>query len=189
MLDRSRWALWRIITLAAALGLMGFLWTQRSRFAPLEVGATIPSYSATKLDGGGELSLDALRGKVVLLNVWATWCIPCVTEMPALERLYRQFKNDGLEIVAVSVDAGFGQTDDLGRPGGDVRAFVKERDLTFTVLLDPQRRVERLFQLVGVPTTIVIDRDGRIVRKAVGIEAWDDEEHQAEVRQLLAQSE
>ena len=189
MFDRSRWALWRIITLAAALGLMGFLWTQRSRFAPLEVGATIPSYSATRLDGGGELSLDALRGKVVLLNVWATWCVPCVTEMPALERLYRQFRNDGLEIVAVSVDAGFGQTDDLGRPGGDVRAFVKERDLTFTVLLDPQRRVERLFQLVGVPTTIVIDREGRIVRKAVGIEAWDDQEHQAEMRQLLAQSE
>jgi peroxiredoxin len=168
---RSRWALWRIVTLAAALGLMGFLWTQRSRFAPLEVGATIPSYSATKLDGG-ELSLDALRGKVVLLNVWATWCV-----------------NDGLEIVAVSVDAGFGQTDDLGRPGGDVRAFVKERDLTFTVLLDPQRRVERLFQLVGVPTTIVIGRDGRIARKAVGIEAWDDQEHQAEMRQLLKQSE
>jgi peroxiredoxin len=185
---RSRWALWRIVTLAAALGLMGFLWTQRSRFAPLEVGATIPSYSATKLDGG-ELSLDALRGKVVLLNVWATWCVPCVTEMPALERLYRQFRNDGLEIVAVSVDAGFGQTDDLGRPGGDVRAFVKERDLTFTVLLDPQRRVERLFQLVGVPTTIVIGRDGRIARKAVGIEAWDDQEHQAEMRQLLKQSE
>ena len=185
MFDRSRWALWRIITLAAALGLMGFLWTQRSRFAPLEVGATIPSYSATRLDGG-ELSLDALRGKVVLLNVWATWCVPCVTEMPALERLYRQFRNDGLEIVAVSVDAGFGQTDNLGRPGGDVRAFVKERDLTFTVLLDPERRVERLFQLVGVPTTIVIGRDGRITRKAVGIEAWDDEAHQAEMRQLIA---
>src|SRR5688572_1936197 len=188
MFDRSRWALWRIVTLAAALGLMGFLWTQRARFTPLEVGATIPPYSASTLTGG-ELSLDALRGKVVLLNVWATWCLPCVTEMPALERLYRQFRNDGLEVVAVSVDAGFGQTDDLGRPGGDVRAFVKERDLTFTVLLDPQRRVERLFQLVGVPTTIVIARDGRIVRKAVGIEAWDDEEHQAEIHQLLSRTQ
>src|SRR5688572_14454507 len=182
MFDRSRWALWRIITLAAALGLMGFLWTQRSRFAPLEVGATIPSYSATKLDGG-ELSLDALRGKVVLLNVWATWCRPCVTEMPALERLYRQFHDDGLEVVAVSIDAGTGTMDDMGRPGGDVQAFVTERDLTFTILLDPRRRVEQVFQVMGVPTTIVIGRDGRIARKAVGIEAWDDEAHQAEIRQ------
>ncbi|MEX2281597.1 MAG: TlpA disulfide reductase family protein [Gemmatimonadota bacterium] len=182
----SRWALWRIITMAAALGLVVMLWLQRSRFAPLEVGMKVPAYSATALNGA-EVSLESLRGKVVLLNVWATWCRPCVTEMPALERLYRQFRNDGLEVVAVSVDAGAGIMDDLGRPGGDVNAFVNERNLTFTVLLDPRRRVEQLFQLVGIPTTIVIGRDGRIARKAIGIEVWDDAEHQAEIRHLLAQ--
>ncbi len=186
MLERSRWALWRIITLAATLGLVALLWSQRLRFAPLEVGSKVPAYSATSLDGS-ERSLEDLRGKVVLLNIWATWCRPCVTEMPALETLYKQFRSDGLEVVAVSVDAGVGLADGLGRPGGDVKAFVTERNLTFTVLLDPKRRVEQVFQVVGIPTTIVIDRAGRIVRKAIGIEAWDDEKHQAEMRQLLAQ--
>jgi peroxiredoxin len=186
MFNRSNWALWRVLTMAAALGITALLWVQRARFAPLEVGMKVPAYSAPALNGV-DVSLDELRGKVVLLNVWATWCRPCVTEMPALERLYRQFHQDGLEVVAVSVDAGAGIMDDLGRPGGDVKAFVNERNLTFTVLLDPRRRVEQLFQVVGIPTTVVIGRDGRIARKAIGIEVWDDDEHQAEIRQLLAQ--
>jgi peroxiredoxin len=184
MFDRSRWNLWRIAGLFVIALLVTLLWAQRGRFAPLEIGARVPSYSATTLSGA-ERSLADYQGKVVLLNVWATWCRPCVQEMPALERLYQQFKGDGLEVVAVSIDAGLGVLDPFGRQGGDVAAFVRDHGLTFTILLDPKNRIEPLFQLTGIPTTVVIDRKGRIVRKAIGIEAWDDEKHQAEVRALL----
>jgi cytochrome c biogenesis protein CcmG/thiol:disulfide interchange protein DsbE len=185
MPDRARWGLWRILTLIAIAGLIVLLWSQRGRFAPLEVGSMAPAYSAPALQGG-ERSLADYRGKVVVLNVWATWCQPCVKEMPALQRLYEQFRSDGLEVVAVSVDAGIGATDEFGRAGGDVGEFVREFELGFTILLDPKRRIEQQFGLSGVPTTIIIDRAGRIARKAIGIEVWDDEAHQAEMRELLA---
>ena len=104
------------IALALSLAsLMVLAWTQRDRFVPVGVGARAPSYSAPDLKGR-PLSLASLQGKVVVLNVWATWCPPCRAEMPALQRLYDELRDQGLEVVAVSVDAPIGSFAGPGRP-------------------------------------------------------------------------
>ncbi|MGH7468484.1 MAG: peroxiredoxin family protein [Longimicrobiales bacterium] len=185
MLASSPRRLLRVLVLAFVAILIALGWTQRHRFAPIEKGSLAPAYSAPALDGQ-PVALADFKGKVVLLNVWATWCRPCVQEMPALERIFRELAPEGLAVVAVSVDAPVGGFDSMGNAGGDIRAFVREYDLSFTILHDARRRVQPLFGLFGLPTTVVIDRSGRIVRKAIGIEAWDDEPHRAELRALLA---
>src|SRR5688500_1364907 len=119
---RTRNRLWRGALAFALASLLLLAWTQRDRFAPVGAGSRAPAYSAPTLDGQ-TVSLASLRGKVVVLNVWATWCRPCLQEMPALERLHQQLSSQGLAIVAVSVDAPIGTAGPLGQPGGDVRAF------------------------------------------------------------------
>src|SRR5262245_45980036 len=181
----SKRGTWRVGVVIAIAILIVLGWTQRHRFVMLTAGSRAPEYSAKTLDGR-EVSLASLRGKVVLLNVWATWCYPCVKEMPTLQHAYELLKNDGLEVVAVSVDAPVGSLDPVGNPGGDVPAFVKELGLTFTILRDPQRKIDTTFALIGIPSTFVIDRSGKIVKKVVGIASWDDQEHLRELRALLA---
>jgi peroxiredoxin len=185
MQTRSQRRLLRVVLLAIVALLMALGWTQRHRFTPLETGARAPRYSARTLEGA-EVALSDFAGKVVLLNVWATWCRPCVKEMPALERVYRELGPLGLVVVAVSVDAPLGGFDSLGNPGGDIRAFAREHQLSFTILHDAKRTIQPRFGLFGLPTTVVIDRSGRIVRKATGFETWDDARHRAELRALLA---
>ena len=167
------------------LSLPVLAWSQRDRFIPVAVGSRVPAYSAPDLDGNA-VSLASLRGKVVVLNVWATWCAPCRAEMPALERLYQELGDEGLEVVAVSVDAPLGSFSGPGRPGGDVRAFVEQYGLTFRVLHDRKGWIEDLLLVPGLPTTFVIDRDGRIAQKVVGARQWDALNYVAYFRQLLA---
>lgn len=170
----------------AALVLVGaFLvlgWSTRSRFAPADVGATAPAYSAADL-AGRTVSLADFTGKVVLLNVWATWCVPCVREMPALQRLYDRLHERGLEVVAVSVDA---EVPAIGGGAGDVPGFARNLGLTFTILHDATGTVERTFHVSGLPVTIVITRDGRIHSKVLGAREWDDPQHASEIEKLLA---
>jgi len=166
---------------ALALGVVALLlffgWQRRDRFAPAVVGEPAPGYAAPTLDGD-TLALEALRGRVVLLNVWATWCAPCRVEMPALDRLYRQYRDDGLVVVAVSVDAG----SDAARL---VRRFVADLGLAFPVLLDPAGTVQDRFGVNGLPTTFLIDRTGRIRARLLGPAAWDRPPHTDDVRRLL----
>jgi peroxiredoxin len=165
-----------------ALGLAALvllLWSQRGSFGPADVGAEAPSYAAATL-AGDTLRLDDLRGRVVLLNVWATWCIPCVEEMPALQRLHDRLEQEGLSVVAVSVDAG-----SPGNGDADVSSFVDRFGLTFTVLRDASGRIEDAFGVAGLPTTFVIDRNGRIHRKVLGAREWDDPTLASEIQSLL----
>jgi cytochrome c-type biogenesis protein len=141
-------------------------------FRPLTVGDPAPDYVAATL-AGDRISLADLRGKVVLLNVWATWCIPCREEMPALQRLYQELGSQGLEVVAVSVDHA-GAAEDVAR-------FVDERDLDFTIGLDAALAVQDTFRTMGVPESFLIDREGRIAHRWIG--QFDPEA--AEVRDLL----
>ena len=106
--------------------------------------------------GGKTWTLKEQRGKVVLLNFWATWCPPCRKEMPDLETLYRQFKDRGLVILAVSDE-----------DAGKVRPFIAEQKVTYPILLDPGRKVNELFQIEGIPKTFVYDRNGKLVAQSI----------------------
>jgi cytochrome c biogenesis protein CcmG, thiol:disulfide interchange protein DsbE len=119
--------------------------------ARVDIGLPVPAYRSTTV-AGDSVSLEALRGKVVLLNVWATWCHPCREEMPELRAILARYESRGLELIGVSVDSDGAR--DL------VREFMTEFEMTFPVWLDPSERISTQFLLVGVPTTFLIDRDG-----------------------------
>jgi peroxiredoxin len=111
---------------------------------------------------GNPVTLGDLRGKIVFLNLWATWCAPCRAEMPSMQRLYDRFKGREFAMLAVSED-----TD-----ADDVAAFVKELNLTFPILLDSSNRLPARFGVTGYPETFVIDRDGRVIKHVIGPEDW-----------------
>ncbi|HEX2094345.1 MAG TPA: TlpA disulfide reductase family protein [Longimicrobiaceae bacterium] len=169
-MDRQWWTVGGVLLLLA--GLVGAGWVVRDRFLPVEVGTRAPGFSARDLRGR-PVSLDDLRGEVVLLNIWATWCAPCREEMPSLQRLHQRLAPEGLRIVAVSIDAAPGTISAAGQPGGDVAAFARELDLTFTLWQDPSGEIQRIYRTTGVPESFVIDRDGTIVKKVIGATEWD----------------
>lgn len=179
---------WQRVTHAlAAAALAGVLlaaWLNRERFAAVGVGSGAPEFRAFDLEGTPK-SLSDFDGRVVLLNIWATWCPPCKQEMPSLQRLYERMGGEEFEVVAVSVDARPGETDPFGRPGGDIRAFADSLGLTFTILHDPSGRIQDLYRTTGVPESFVIGRDGVIYKKVIGATEWDATEYQALVARLL----
>lgn len=123
------------------------------------MGKAVPEYRAVSVDGDS-VSLSAQRGKVVLFNVWATWCHPCRDEIPELLVLYEKYKPRGLELVGVSVDAN----------GSDeaIRSFMKDFRMTYPIWRDPDERVSTEFLVVGVPATFLIDRNGTLRWRKTG---------------------
>ena len=117
----------------------------------VEVGAPAPAYRTVALNGDS-VSLAAHRGKVVLFNIWATWCHPCRDEIPELQELHEKYRARGLELVGVSVDAD--GSDDA------IRAFMRDFRMTYPVWRDPDERVSNQFLVLGVPATFLIDREG-----------------------------
>jgi len=105
---------------------------------------------------GKSWTLKDLKGKVVLLNFWATWCPPCRKEMPDLEALYRRFGAEGLVILGVDDEEA-----------EKVKPFIAQQGITYPVLLDPGRKVNTLFRIEGIPKTFVYDRDGKIVAQSI----------------------
>jgi peroxiredoxin len=112
-------------------------------------------FTLTEINGK-TWTLQGLRGKVVLVNFWATWCPPCRKEMPDLETLYKQFKGQGLVILAISDEEE-----------SKVRPFVAGQKVTYPILLDPGRKVNELFQIEGIPKTFVYDRNGKLVAQSI----------------------
>lgn len=127
---------------------------------------------------GNTIRLEDFRGKVVFLNFWATWCIPCRLEMPAMERLYRAFKGQGFVVLAVNVQEG---------PAA-VRAFVRELKLTFPIALDPKGTAAMAYLVRGLPATYLIDRKQRIVGRAIGAREWDGKDGRAYIGELLGKT-
>lgn len=128
---------------------------------------------------GGDLHrLADHRGEVVLVNFWATWCGPCREELPILEALHRELGGEGLAIVGVNVDRG-----------GPLRVqrFSEQQGLSFPILHDPEQRVASRYAVLGYPTTVVIDREGRIVLSLLGAWDWGHPDALAWLRELLAQ--
>jgi thiol-disulfide isomerase/thioredoxin len=179
---RQWWVVGGVLALLAVLLVAG--WRARARFMPVEVGSVAPEVSATDLRGT-PVRLSQLRGQVVLLNVWATWCGPCQQEMPSMQRLYQQLRGEGLRVVAVSVDAAPGKLDLDGRTGGDVAAFAREFKLDFDIWLEPSGAIGRDYRTTGVPESFLVGRDGRIVKKVIGATEWDDPAVVELVRRLL----
>lgn len=126
---------------------------------PVRIGAPAPAYAAMTL-AGDSVSLDSLRGRVVLLNIWATWCAPCRDEIPVLEALHRDHVDDGLEILGVSVDARGEE-----RRIGDFAAGI---GMTYPIWHDPDERVSTIYRAIGVPSTYLIDRDGILRWQRIG---------------------
>jgi len=115
--------------------------------------------------GGGNASLSSYRGKVVILNFWATWCPPCRTEMPSMETLYRRFNAQGLEILAV----------DIGEDASTVQQFIRSGGYTFPVMLDSSSRVSSIYGIEAIPTSFIIDREGKIIGRVIGSIMWDNQ--------------
>ena len=160
-------------------------WMNQGRVGPVTAGTVAPDFEVGDLKGG-LAHLSDHEGDVVLLNIWATWCLPCLREMPSMERLYHDIGDKGFEIMAVSVDAELGLFDVGGQIGGDVQAFGDSLGLTFPLLHDPSGRIQRTYRTTGVPETYLIGRDGIIYKKVAGGTEWDAPEHEELIKRLLA---
>ena len=131
----------------------------------VEVGAPAPAYATVSLEGDS-VSLAKQKGKVVLLNIWATWCHPCRQEIPELRAIHARYRERGLELVGVSVDTD--GTDDA------IRSFMKDFEMTFPIWRDPDERISTTFLAIGVPATFLIDKDGILRWRKTGPIAPND---------------
>lgn len=136
----------------------------------LEKRTAAPEF-ALKDQAGKQITLTEPRGRVVFLNFWATWCPPCVQEMPALEKLHQELAKEGLVILA----ANFQETPER------VNDFFREHKLTFTALLDSDGKVSALYQAWALPVSVIINKRGELAARAIGVKDWDS----AEARQFL----
>jgi peroxiredoxin len=128
----------------------------------LDKGVAAPNFVLPDLDGK-LVSLADYKGKVVLLNIWATWCPPCVQEMPSMEKLYQTMKGEDFDILAISIDEAGAEA---------VDPFIKKHKLSFTALIDPKGILKYQYQITGVPESYIIDKKGMIVEKIIGPRDW-----------------
>ncbi len=119
----------------------------------------MPAYAAKYLDGK-PFDVKAEKGRVVLLNVWATWCAPCRYEIPQLQALHEKYRQRGFDVIGVSVD-------DVGVDA--VKQFVTENKMTYPIVLDSDGRIAHVLRTTVLPTSVMIDRDGRIVWRKIGV--------------------
>jgi peroxiredoxin len=135
-----------------------------------------PDFNGRTADGS-DLSLASLKGKVVLLNFWATWCLECRPEMPAFERLHREFSAQGLAVVGINAR----------EETSTIRKYAKELGLTFPLISDPTGKINSTYGVIGLPTTFLIGRSGRAVALAVGPREWSAKPARALIQALLAE--
>ncbi len=148
----------------------------RPEMSLIEVGSRAPDFSAVNLRTTRPADIGDYKGKVILLNIWATWCQPCRVEMPALEHLSKMFKGTDFSVVAVSIDKDDSTV---------VNAFARDLGLSFEILQDKTGDIQRIYQTTGVPESFVIDREGMIVKKVIGANEWDSPVNEALVQRLL----
>ena len=124
---------------------------------------------------GKKLSIDDLKGKLVILNFWATWCPPCRLEMPSMEKIYLEFKGEGLEVVAINYMEG----------PEPIKSFLKENDLTFTVLMDKAGEISQSYRVLALPVTFLIGRRGNILARSIGYKDWHNKKTRKFISSLL----
>lgn len=173
------------VALLGAGAVVLLAWLSRGQRNPVIAGNPAPAFAAVDEQGVSH-SLEDYRGTVLLVNIWATWCVTCKEEMPSMQRLYEAMDGEDFEILAVSVDATVGERGLFGEPGGDLWAYADSMALTFPVLHSPAQRIAESYRITGVPESFIIDRDGVIMRKVSGPAAWDSPGYSELVRRLLA---
>lgn len=156
-----------VVLLLTGIGILVLLQTTDDSYnlsgqRPPGKGMPAPDFTLPDLDGK-MVSLSDHRGEVVLLNIWATWCPPCVEEMPSMEKLYRELKDENFEILAVSIDVSGAKA---------VLPFMEKHKLSFPALTDTGGILQRLYQTTGVPESFIIDENGIIVEKVIGPRDW-----------------
>ncbi|MGH9886377.1 MAG: TlpA family protein disulfide reductase, partial [bacterium] len=164
-----------VVALAGGLGAASHF--MKEDLFPVTVGAALPDFRAKVLGENRYKSFADYKGKVVLLNVWGTFCPPCIVEMPSLERLHKAYGDSGLKLVAVSIDDAVSED--------SIRAFAKNLGVTFEILHDPTHEIERVLQVTGYPETFVVGPEGTIRRKVIGPDDWSSQGNRALMAQLL----
>ncbi len=147
-----------MLILIAVLALLGTGCNRGGR--PAHIGLAAPDF--TVQDGDRKVTLDELRGKVVVLNFWATWCPPCIEEMPSLVQMQQRMKDRGIEVLAVSVDAD----------QGAYERFLKTYQVNLLTVRDPDQKSSSLYGTSKFPETYIIDRQGILRRKFIGPVDW-----------------
>jgi cytochrome c biogenesis protein CcmG, thiol:disulfide interchange protein DsbE len=175
MTNRQQWTIVTGIVMTAVFGVTLAL-KLRSEIDIIAVGSGAPNFHAVNLSNGRPTTMADYKGKVVLLNIWATWCGPCRVEMPAIERLHRKFAGTDFRLVSVSIDKDDSTV---------VRRFAQELGLTFEILHDRSGAIQQAYQTTGVPESFVIDRDGTIVKKVIGAAEWDSPVNETLLQRLV----
>ena len=148
------------------------------QFTPLEPLAAAPDFTLPDMDGE-TYALQDFRGKVVLINFWATWCPPCRKEMPALEALYKKLGDEPFAVLAVNQ---WEDPDHVFAYTGQLNVFP-----TFPILFDPESAISEKYRVKGLPTSFLIDKKGRLAYRAVGGRNFDHAEVERLIRELLAE--
>jgi cytochrome c biogenesis protein CcmG, thiol:disulfide interchange protein DsbE len=177
MTMRQQWTVVVAIILVLGTGLAFAANSMKDELFPVDVGAKAPDFRAKVLGANQFKTLADYKGKVLLVNVWATYCIPCRTEMPSLERLHKTYGDSGLSIVAVEIDPSV--SDD------SVRTFAKTYGITFEILRDTSHALEKSYQVTGYPETFIVGREGTIRRKWISADDWSSQGNRALIAQLL----
>jgi thiol-disulfide isomerase/thioredoxin len=175
MTNRQQWTMVAGLVMTAVFG-VALAIKLRPQLNLIEVGTAAPQFHAIDLRTGRPASIDDYKGKVVLLNIWATWCPPCRVEMPSMQHLSEKLAGTDFRLVAVSVDE---------EDSTVVNKFVRDLGLTFEILHDRDGAIRREYQTTGVPESFVIDRDGIIVKKIIGAADWDAPVNETLIRRLL----
>jgi len=170
----------RLIVILGGLAILvfafGMVWLQSSKYEPLVVGMTAPNFSLPDLQGKTQRLTD-YRGKVVFLNFWATWCKPCKEEMPSMQVLWDNLKNQDFMMLAVSMDRV--------TTTKDIPSFVETLKLSFPILTDSWGQTDKRYKLMGVPETYIIDQNGVLREKVIGPRDWTRPESIETIVRLL----
>jgi peroxiredoxin len=167
-----------IVVASLALGAAALTWVAPG--SGVEINREAPDFRVLNLATRDTVTLEDYRGSVTLVNIWATWCLPCREEMPSMQALYDSLGDRGFRIAAISIDEGSSE---------DVAAFAQELGLTFDILHDRSGTVERLYQTTGVPESFLLDRRGILVKRVIGAHDWSSPANRSTVERLLAQPE
>ncbi len=166
---------WLLIFLLIILSALSIWYVTKGYHSGPKDGTQAPEFSLDN-QSGQKQSLSQYSNQVVLLNFWATWCAPCVSEMASLDRLYQKYKDKGFVVLAVSVDEDGWKAID---------AFLKKNPVTFPILLDADYKVADQYATYRVPESYLINRQGQVVEKILGAKEWDSSEMISKIEKII----